>query len=97
MNSHNSGMSRGVASHGLSPLQYDGGGGMISAGGELYDPHAEPKFLTSGERLEVILGDTVVLPCKLDNLGKCLMLMHMDNYKSWFQINSPAQKIISLK
>ena len=37
---------------------------------DAYDPHAEPEFLTEGERLEVVLGDTVVLPCQLRNLGK---------------------------
>ena len=37
---------------------------------DAYDPHAEPEFLTDGERLEVVLGDTVVLPCQLRNLGK---------------------------
>lgn len=30
----------------------------------------EPEFLTRGQKLEVELGHTVVLPCKLDKLGK---------------------------
>ena len=37
---------------------------------ESFDPHAEPEFLTDGKRIEIVLGDTVVLPCKLNNLGK---------------------------
>ena len=55
-----------------SHSQFSGGhignNGVISAV-ETFDPHAEPEFLTVGKRLEITLGDTVVLPCKLKNLG----------------------------
>ena len=43
---------------------------VITTSLESFDPHAEPEFLTEGKRLEVVLGDTVVLPCKLENLGE---------------------------
>ena len=65
----------GRPSHIMSPSshsQFSGGhlrnSGVISAG-KPYDPHAEPEFLTAGRTLKVVLGDTVVLPCKLKNLG----------------------------
>lgn len=57
--------------------QFNSGGGSSHVGNQRvispldsFDPHAEPEFFTEGKRLEVVLGDTVVLPCKLKNLGK---------------------------
>jgi hypothetical protein len=33
----------------------------------------EPQFLIQGQTITVKLGDTVVLPCKVANLGECLV------------------------
>ena len=71
-----------VMSPSLHP-RFNNGGGVGHVGNQRvispldsFDPHAEPEFLTEGKRLEVVLGDTVVLPCKLNNLGKrCLHLL----------------------
>jgi len=30
----------------------------------------EPEFITHDELIEVVLGDTVILPCKISNIGK---------------------------
>ena len=32
-------------------------------------PLDEPELLTSSQDIEVVLGDTTVLPCKVANLG----------------------------
>ena len=48
----------------LGDLGGHGGGGQ--------DDDLEPEFLTSAQKLKVELGDTVVLPCKVANLGECL-------------------------
>ena len=70
-------MSRGgISSNVMSPSSHSqfsvghpGNNGVVSPL-DTFDPHAEPEFLTEGKRIEVVLGDTVVLPCKLENLGK---------------------------
>lgn len=38
------------------------------------DPNMEPEFLTNSQELEVVLGDTVVLPCKVAHLGDSIVL-----------------------
>ena len=30
----------------------------------------EPEFVTHNQLIEVVLGDTVILPCKIANIGK---------------------------
>ena len=57
--------------HSGTPRIPDTGGGGPGGGSTGFsDPFIEPEFLTQGQRLEVVLGDTVVLPCKLNHLGK---------------------------
>ena len=67
---------QGIPPNAMSPSSHSqfnvghGGNSRLMSSLESFDPHAEPEFLTDGKRLEVVLGDTVVLPCKLKNLGK---------------------------
>ena len=67
---------QGISPNVMSPSSHSqfnvghGGNSRVMSSLESFDPHAEPEFLTDGKRLEVVLGDTVVLPCKLKNLGK---------------------------
>ena len=35
--------------------------------------HVEPELLTTSQEIEVVLGDTTVLPCKVANLGNFLV------------------------
>ena len=53
--------------HSSPPRLPDAAGG---SGGGSFDPFLEPEFLTKDQRLEVVLGDTVVLPCELNHIGK---------------------------
>lgn len=35
------------------------------------DPSIPPRFISRGNTFKVVLGDTVTLPCEVQNLGKC--------------------------
>ena len=74
MVSQRGGLSSNIMSPSSSHSQFGVGQHMgnkrVISSLESFDPHAEPEFLTDGKRIEIVLGDTVVLPCKLNNLGK---------------------------
>lgn len=36
-------------------------------------PTVVPKFISRGHLYKAIVGDTIELPCKVQNLGKCAM------------------------
>ena len=35
----------------------------------------EPEFVTHNQLIEVVLGDTVILPCKIANIGKFMFFI----------------------
>lgn len=62
-----SGGSSGLANIGSSGS--DGIGGGIPSG----LPTAQPKFMSRGHLYKAVVGDTIELPCKVQNLGESTM------------------------
>jgi hypothetical protein len=36
-------------------------------------PTVAPKFITRGHLYKAVIGDTIILPCKVQNLGECFV------------------------
>ena len=46
----------------------------------------EPQFLIKGQKITAKLGDTVVLPCKVANLGELAVLLIFMTLSCWIAI-----------
>ena len=46
----------------------------------------EPQFLIKGQKITAKLGDTVVLPCKVANLGELDVLLIFMSLSCWVAI-----------
>ncbi|VEN40038.1 unnamed protein product, partial [Callosobruchus maculatus] len=42
----------------------------ILSGGSVFSNHPTPRFISRGSTFKVVTGDTVVLPCEIQNLGE---------------------------
>lgn len=52
----------------------DGGTGGTAAEIPSGTPAAQPKFMSRGHLYKVVVGDTIELPCKVQNLGKIMRI-----------------------
>lgn len=55
----------------LFALRFTGSSGSSSKGNSAPNNGLVPRFISRGHTYRAVVGDTLVLPCEVENLGKC--------------------------
>ncbi|XP_057669809.1 opioid-binding protein/cell adhesion molecule-like [Diorhabda carinulata] len=63
----------------------------ILSGGSVFSSHGSPRFISRGNTFKVVTGDTVVLPCEIQNLGPFVIV-----WKRGTTLVSAGQQLISM-